>query len=167
MLVLGTVAMVAAACGGSSSKSASSTSTSKASSPSSTGNLQSALSSVGAAAPSSFTVSLAKGPQGIFETGPNGHTLYYFTKDTGTTSACTGACASTWMALTASGPVTAGPGVDKSQLATASGQAPNQVTYYGHFLYFFSGDAAPGDTKGVGIPSWFLLGPRGNQMMPH
>jgi predicted lipoprotein with Yx(FWY)xxD motif len=41
------------------------------------------------------------------------------------------------------------------------------VTYYGHLLYYYAGDAAPGDTKGVGIPNWFLLGPRGNQMQPH
>lgn len=112
-------------------------------------------------------MSLAKGPQGIYETGPNGHTLYYFAKDTGTTSACTGACATTWPALTASGAVTTGPGVDKSQVGTANGQVANQVTYYGHLLYYYSGDAAPGDTKGVGIPNWFLLGPRGNQMQPH
>ncbi len=165
MALLGGMAIVVAACGGSSSKSASSTSTTKASS-SSTENLKSALSSVAAAAPSSFTVSLAKGPQGIFETGPNGHTLYFFSKDNGTTSACTGACATTWQALTESGTVTGGLGVDKSQLSKANGQVPNQVTYYGHLLYYFSGDAAPGDTKGVGIPNWFLLGPRGNQMQP-
>jgi predicted lipoprotein with Yx(FWY)xxD motif len=124
------------------------------------------LSSVAAPGPSGFTVSLAKGPQGIYETGPNGHTLYYFTKDTATTSACTGACATTWMALTSSNQPTAGIGVDKSQLGTANGQVPNQVTYFGHLLYYFSGDSAPGDTKGVGIPNWFLLGPRGNQMQP-
>jgi predicted lipoprotein with Yx(FWY)xxD motif len=125
------------------------------------------LSSVGAPAASSFTISLAKGPQGIYETGPNGHTLYYFTQDTASTSACTGACASTWTALTSSGTPTAGPGVDTSMLKTANGQVANQVQYYGHFMYYFSGDTAPGDTKGVGIPNWFLLGPRGNQMMPH
>ena len=159
--------MVAAACGGSSSKTAAKTTTTKAGETSSTSALRSALSSVAAAAPSNFTVSLAKGPQGIYETGPNGHTLYFFAQDKGTTSACTGACASTWKALTESGTVTGGPGVDTSQLNKANGQAPDQVTYFGHLLYYFSGDAAPGDTKGVGIPSWFLLGPRGNQMMPH
>jgi predicted lipoprotein with Yx(FWY)xxD motif len=162
------MAFIAAACGGSSSKTAAkTTTTTNVGSTSSTSDLRSTLSSVAAAAPSSFTVSLAKGPQGIYETGPNGHTLYFFAQDKGTTSACTGACATTWPALAQSGNVSGGPGVDKSQLATANGQVPNQVTYYGHLLYYYSGDAAPGDTKGVGIPNWFLLGPRGNQMQPH
>jgi predicted lipoprotein with Yx(FWY)xxD motif len=161
------MAFIAAACGGSSSKSASSASTTTTMAGPTSSSGQNPLSSVAAAAPSSFTISLAKGPQGIYETGPNGHTLYYFTMDTATTSACTGACASTWTALTSSGTPTAGPGIDTTKLATANGQAPHQVQYYGHFMYYFSGDAAPGDTKGVGIPDWFLLGPRGNQMMPH
>jgi len=168
VVLLGAMAFIAAACGGSSSKTASkSTSTTKAGETSTTSALRATLSSVAAAAPSNNTVSLAKGPQGIYETGPNGHTLYFFAQDKGTTSACTGACATTWPALTESGTVTGGPGVDTSQLSKANGQVANQVTYYGHLLYYYSGDAAPGDTKGVGIPNWFLLGPRGNQMMPH
>ena len=166
-LALAAAALVVAGCGGSSSKSASTSTSTTAGSSSSTADLRTTLSSVGAAAPSSFTVSLARGPQGIYETGPNGHTLYFNATEKGTTSACTGACASSWPALTANGPVTGGPGVDKTQLGTANGQAANQVTYYGHLMYSFSGDAAPGDTKGVGIPDWFLLGPRGNQMQPH
>ena len=174
-LVVGVAAaaVVLAACGGSSSKSSSN---GKPSLPSLPVSLPSSLPSlpsgqnlfndVRQAAASNFTVSLAAGSQGIYEVGPNGHTLYFFAKDTGTTSACTGACASTWPALTSSGAPTGGPGVEKSQLGTANGQVPNQVTYYGHLLYYFSGDSAPGDTKGVGIPNWFLLGPRGNQMQP-
>ena len=170
MFVVG-VALAAvglAACGGSSSKSASKPTLPSlpVSIPSSLPSVSNPFSGVGTAAASSFTVSLAAGPQGIYEVGPNGHTLYSFALDKGTTSACTGACASTWMALTSSGAPTGGPGVDKSQLGTANGQVPNQVTYYGHLLYYFSGDSAPNDTKGVGIPNWFLLGPRGNQMQP-
>jgi predicted lipoprotein with Yx(FWY)xxD motif len=111
-------------------------------------------------------VSLAKGPQGIFVIGPNGHTLYIRATDNGTTSSCTAACASNWPALTASGTVTGGPAVDTSKLSTASGQVANQVTYYGHLLYYFNGDTAPEQTNGVGKPSWFLLGPVGNQMAP-
>jgi predicted lipoprotein with Yx(FWY)xxD motif len=53
-----------------------------------------------------------------------------------------------------------------TQVGTANGQVPNQVTYFGHLLYYFSGDNNPGDTNGVGRPGWFLLGPRGNQMVP-
>jgi predicted lipoprotein with Yx(FWY)xxD motif len=181
------VALAAAACGSSSKKAVSgaasaptSAATSSTSPPSSSAlhppsgsaaggasaALRAALAGVGAAAPSGFTVSLAKGPQGIFLIGPNGHTLYFRTTDAGTTSSCTGACATTWPALTATGPVTGGPGVNKADLGTADGQVANQVTAFGHLLYYYSRDTAPGQTTGVGIPTWFLLGPVGNQMAP-
>jgi predicted lipoprotein with Yx(FWY)xxD motif len=129
-------------------------------------NLGKELAAVGAAAPSSFTVSLAKGPQGIFEVGPNGHALYFRPADNGAKSTCTGTCASIWPAITASGPITAGPAVSTAELAKVDGQVPNEVTYFGHLLYYFSGDRAPGQTNGVGKPGWFLLGPVGNQMTP-
>jgi len=111
-------------------------------------------------------VSLAKGPQGIFVIGPNGHTLYIRSTDTATTSSCTAACAANWPALTATGTLTGGPAVDTTKLATATGQVPSQVTYYGHFLYYFKGDTAPEQTNGVGKGGFFLLGPVGNQMAP-
>ena len=130
------------------------------------GGLKSGLAAVGPAAPSTFTVSLAKGPQGIFLVGPDGHTLYFRTTDQGMTSSCTATCAANWPALTSSGAPTANTAVNQAELGTANGQVPNQVTYYGHLLYFFKGDTGPGQTNGVGKPDWFLLGPVGNQMMP-
>jgi predicted lipoprotein with Yx(FWY)xxD motif len=90
--------------------------------------------------------------------GADGKTLYLFEKDQGTTSACTGACSAKWPAVTASGAPTAGPGVDQAKLATAG---TGQVTYGGHLLYEFSGDAAPGDTNGTAISSWYAVGPDG------
>ena len=48
-----------------------------------------------------------------------------------------------------------------SKLATANGQVAQQVTYSGHLLYSYSGDAAPGDVKGVGIPGWYPVSPSG------
>jgi predicted lipoprotein with Yx(FWY)xxD motif len=88
--------------------------------------------------------------------GPDGRSLYLFEQDKGTTSACTGSCAATWPALTQASP-TAGDGVDGSKLDTAKGQVADQVVYAGHLLYYFSGDKAPGDTNGVGIPEWYLV----------
>ncbi|HEY5173046.1 MAG TPA: hypothetical protein VIK54_15080 [Acidimicrobiia bacterium] len=176
LVVAAALVLVATACG-SSSKGAASAPTSTATSttpvtapvtsttaPGGSTNLGKELAGIGAAATSTFTVSLAKGPQGIFEVGPNGHTLYFRPADNGAKSTCTGACASAWPAIMASGPVTAGPAVNKAKLATADGQVPHQVTYFGHLLYYFSGDSAPGQTNGVGKPGWFLLGPVGNQM---
>jgi predicted lipoprotein with Yx(FWY)xxD motif len=172
------VALVAlAACGSSSSTktaSASSTSTTVApatttTAPASTTTLSqaaqvAALSKVGPAKATGLTVSLAKGPQGIFLIGPNGHTLYIFTKDQGTTTACTSAeCKEFWPALKASGTPTSGTGMNAAKVTVVNGQ----VAYYGHLLYYFKGDTAPGTTKGTSIPGWPLLGPFGNVMLPN
>ena len=90
-----------------------------------------------------------------------GMTLYLFTLDDGTTTACTGACADNWPPLVADGDPTGGDGVDASLLGTADGIKPNQVTYNGHLLYFFAQDTAPGDTNGVGKPDWYAVDPAG------
>jgi predicted lipoprotein with Yx(FWY)xxD motif len=106
-------------------------------------------------------VAVADNPaQGSILVDGQGRTLYLFENDKGTTSACTGACAQVWPALTAAAP-TAGTGADASLLGTASGQVAQQVTYAGHLLYTYSGDAAPGDVKGVGIPGWYPVSPSG------
>jgi predicted lipoprotein with Yx(FWY)xxD motif len=127
-----------------------------------------ALTKVGPATATGKTVSLAKGPQGIFLIGPEGKTLYVFTKDSGTTSACTSdACAKAWPALTSKDMPTVGDAMNAAMVSTAKGQVADQVTYYGHLLYYFAGDSAPGDTNGTKIPEWDLLGPFGNVMLPH
>jgi len=87
-----------------------------------------------------------------------GRTLYLFTKDQGTTTACTGGCAKAWPPL--EGTATAGTGVSADKLGSANGQ----VTYNGHLLYYFAADKAPGDANGVGLPSWFPVGADGNQV---
>jgi len=107
-------------------------------------------------------VSVAGNPaQGSILVDGAGRTLYMFEKDDGTKSACTGACASVWPAFTAAAAPIAGAGVDASALRSAAGQVADQVTYHGHLLYFYSGDTAPGDVKGVGIPGWYPVGPSG------
>jgi predicted lipoprotein with Yx(FWY)xxD motif len=111
---------------------------------------------------SGAAVSVAQNPaQGAILVDGKGRTLYLFEKDNGTTSACTGSCAQVWPALTAGAKPTAGSGVDGSKLATAAGQVPDQVSYNGHLLYSYSGDAAPGDVKGLGIPGWYPVNPSG------
>jgi predicted lipoprotein with Yx(FWY)xxD motif len=125
-----------------------------------------ALESIGPASATGKTVSLAKGAQGIFLIGPNGHTLYIFSKDQGTTSACKAACAKLWPAVTATGTLTSGPGINAKDVKTARGQVKHQVTYYGHLLYYFKGDASPGQTNGADVTDWNLLGPFGNVMLP-
>jgi predicted lipoprotein with Yx(FWY)xxD motif len=108
-----------------------------------------------AAAPASAskpTVLVRSTKLGSVLTDASGKTLYTFDKDTAgaTTSACTGACASAWPPLIATGTPTAGPGVTGT-LASISG---GQVTWNGHPLYGWMGDKAPGDTTGDGINSF-------------
>ncbi|MEN3280245.1 MAG: hypothetical protein V7607_1385 [Solirubrobacteraceae bacterium] len=99
----------------------------------------------------------------------DGRTLYLFAKDSGTNSACTGACASAWPPLRASGKPSVGVGASASVVGTtrrSDGQP--QVTYNGHPLYTYAGDQNPGDTNGEGLTAfgggWFALSPAGTQV---
>jgi predicted lipoprotein with Yx(FWY)xxD motif len=98
-----------------------------------------------------------------------GRTLYLFQKDSGTTSTCTGACATFWPPLIAPGAPTSGSGANASLIGiTKRPDGTSQVTYNGHPVYLFSGDQNPGDTNGQGVVafggSWFALSPSGNQV---
>jgi predicted lipoprotein with Yx(FWY)xxD motif len=99
-----------------------------------------------------------KGQSVTILTNAQGMTLYYFTPDTATASACTGACASTWPPLLFSGTgspssATSLPGTLKVQ-QDANGA---QVEYNGHMLYTYAGDSQPGQTNGEGIlGKWFV-----------
>ncbi len=99
-------------------------------------------------------------------TDDTGRTLYAFTQDTSTSSACTGSCAQTWPPASMSGASatpTAASGVTASMIGTLSrSDGTTQVTYNGHPLYYFSGDKNPGDTNGQGIGGkWFTVNPDG------
>jgi len=78
----------------------------------------------------------------------SGRTLYTFDQDTGTTSACTGSCATTWPPLTiSSGTPTGASGLGTVKRADGS----TQVTYKGKPLYTFASDASAGDATGDGV----------------
>jgi predicted lipoprotein with Yx(FWY)xxD motif len=113
-------------------------------------------------APSSAVVSTASatvnGKTATILTNAQGMTLYYFTKDTSTTSACTAACLQNWPPLlfTGSGSPTSSTTLTGmlSVVTTPSGQ---QVAYQGHLLYTFAGDTAAGQTNGEGkLGVWFV-----------
>ena len=99
----------------------------------------------------------------VLVAGTNGMTVYTFTmdvKDSGTSN-CTGGCLVTWPALTvdAGATPTGGPGVSGTLgTITRADDGTTQVTYNGLPLYFFSGDAAPGDSKGV-YTNWEAVTP--------
>jgi predicted lipoprotein with Yx(FWY)xxD motif len=87
-----------------------------------------------------------------------GLTLYHFTADTATTSACTGSCASVWppLLMTGSGSPVGGSGI--TGLGTIQVAAGRQVTYHSMPLYTYSGDKSPGQTNGQGIEGkWFAV----------
>jgi predicted lipoprotein with Yx(FWY)xxD motif len=115
------------------------------------------------------TVGVANTSLGKVLVNSKGLTLYLFKKDSGTTSACSGACASAWPPLRAKGKPTVGAGVTASKVGTTSrSDGSPQVTYNGHPLYLYQGDSKPGDTNGQGISAfgagWFALSASGNQV---
>ena len=117
------------------------------------------------------TVSVENAGLGNILVSSQGRTLYMFSMDSGTMSACTGACAVNWPPLRASGKPTVGNGARASIVSTtARSDGKRQVTYNGHPLYLFKGDNKPGDTNGEGLTafggSWFALSPTGNQVSP-
>jgi predicted lipoprotein with Yx(FWY)xxD motif len=98
-----------------------------------------------------------------------GRTLYLFAKDQGTTSACSGACATAWPPLRVSGKPLAGGGAKAALLGTTKrSDGKPQVTYSGHPLYLYVGDKKAGDTSGQGITAfgggWFALTASGSQV---
>src|SRR4051812_19221124 len=102
LLAIGLLALVFAACGGDDS-----TSTASGDAPTTTTTLEAnpsydvGSSTTAAAAPASTDATLAVADGHLV--GPDGHTVYLFEKDTGTTSACTGGCAGAWPGVTATG----------------------------------------------------------------
>ena len=89
--------------------------------------------------------------------------------DSGTTSACSGACAVNWPPLRVTGKPTIGTGATASLVSTSTrSDGAKQVTYNGHPVYLFKGDKKPGDTNGEGLNAfggnWYALSPAGNQV---
>jgi predicted lipoprotein with Yx(FWY)xxD motif len=99
----------------------------------------------------------------------SGLTLYLFEADTGTTSTCTGACASAWPPVTTEGDPTASGAAKAGMLGTTQrDDGSTQVTYAGHPLYRYGGDSAPGDTNGAGSDAfgaeWYPVAPSGESV---
>jgi predicted lipoprotein with Yx(FWY)xxD motif len=115
------------------------------------------------------TVDVANTDLGTILVDAQGRTLYLFAKDSGTTSACTGACATAWPPIRDSGQPTVGSGADASLVGTTQrSDGDPQVTYNGHPLYLFQGDQKAGDTNGEGLTAfgggWFALSAAGDQV---
>jgi predicted lipoprotein with Yx(FWY)xxD motif len=117
----------------------------------------------------SATVGVTNSNLGSILVDSTGRTLYLFKADSGTQSACSGACAVAWPPLLATAKPTAGTGLTASELGTITRSGGKQQgTYNGHPLYLFIKDQNPGQTTGQGVTAfgaaWFALTPTGNQI---
>lgn len=89
----------------------------------------------------------------------DGMTLYGFTPDTATSSACSGACADNWPPVP--GDTALPSDIDVSLFSTITRDDGTTQLVFGDWpLYRFAGDSAPGDVAGQGINDvWFVIGP--------
>jgi predicted lipoprotein with Yx(FWY)xxD motif len=97
----------------------------------------------------------------------NGRVLYLFGRDRGTHSTCSGACAKAWPPFLTKDAPRAGAGITRALLGTTRrGDGSVQVTYAGHPLYHFQGDAKPGQIKCQNVSNfgglWLIVRPSGN-----
>jgi predicted lipoprotein with Yx(FWY)xxD motif len=160
-----------AACGSSSTKTSAqptSSPTTSSSAPYSApyGGSSPSAPATGATGAAALKVGLAGFPTAL--TDSTGKAVYLFELDTSPSSKCTGACATAWPPLTTTGKPTM-TGGDASKLGTTMrSDGTQQVTYNGHPLYYFQGDAKAGDTKGQGLKAfgadWYLVATSGDKI---
>lgn len=117
------------------------------------------------------TLSTEKSPVGRILATPSGHTLYDFTPDTPTSSACTkGLCVRLWPPLLATTTTPkVGAGLNRSLVRTI--RRPDgrlQITYGGHPLYMWAGDSTAGMITGQAILNvggyWYVIADTGRQI---
>ena len=174
-LVVGAIAMIAAACGSTSSYGTKSPAASPA--PSAgvvarggygapvTASVSPVTTTVGTnPTGGSATVSIGHTSVGDIVVDAQGLTLYVFTKDTNGVSACTDACATAWPPELVSNTPTATAGVDGSKLTEITRpDGAKQLAYDGHPLYRYANDTKPGDVTGEKVNNvWFVIDATGH-----
>jgi predicted lipoprotein with Yx(FWY)xxD motif len=114
-----------------------------------------ALTGAALAATHPATIKLRKTTIGRILVTGSGFTVYMFTADKKNTDRCVriASCTSLWPPVTTAGKPIAGAGVKASLLGRIKlPGGKSQVTYAGHSLYTYSGDASPGQTDYVSFP---------------
>jgi predicted lipoprotein with Yx(FWY)xxD motif len=97
-------------------------------------------------------------------TDAEGYVLYLFTvsEDEG---ACADQCAQTWPPVAYLNDSTVDGNADAGLMGVAPLGDGQQVTYNGHRLYRYAGDAAPGEINGHGVGDvWFAVDAAGNAL---
>ena len=115
------------------------------------------------------TVTTGRTALGQIVVDGHGRSLYLFEKDSKGHSACSGVCVAYWPPLLTSGKTIALKGARASLLGSVHrADGSRQVTYAGHPLYFFSGDARRGQTNGQGLTDfgagWYVVTPAGKKI---
>jgi len=99
---------------------------------------------------------------GKFLVGPNGMTLYIYTKDTAGVSNCYDKCAVAWppLLVAANQTPSLGDGVTGQVAVIDRTDGTKQVTYNGMPLYYWIKDVVPGDATGQNVGGvWFIQAP--------
>jgi predicted lipoprotein with Yx(FWY)xxD motif len=106
------------------------------------------------------SVSTATDDLGTYLVGPDGRTLYYFTRDvTPGHSVCSGGCLEAWPPLTVGDgqAVTGDDTVSGTLGAFTRDDGTMQATYRGRPLYYWASDTEAGQTTGHGVNGvWFV-----------
>jgi predicted lipoprotein with Yx(FWY)xxD motif len=102
-------------------------------------------------------------------TDGRGKTLYLFEADKPNVSKLSGAGLSIWPPFAATGRLQAKSGALAAKIGTITGaDGKPQVTYDRHPLYYYVGDAKPGQTSGQALnqfgAEWYVLAPSGNKI---
>jgi predicted lipoprotein with Yx(FWY)xxD motif len=156
-LLAGAAAAALAACGSSSPSSSNSSPPATSSSGPSSGNASSS---------SSVVIGTRSTSIGTVLVNAQGHTLYWFARDTATTSNCTGTCATYWPPVLGTPKAASGASLPKGfgTIKRSGGQV--QATYDGHPLYTYASDTAAGMTSGNGLNLsgglWWAMTPSGS-----
>jgi predicted lipoprotein with Yx(FWY)xxD motif len=145
---------------------AAATPTTAAAAPATTGYGKAAVvpSTVAPAAPAASVspiVGVADNALGSIVVDSKGRTLYAFTKDVDGTSTCADGCAKAWPAVVVKGDIVVGNRLDKGQFSSVARADGTKQLKLGKWplYYYFSGDAAAGETNGQGAGgSWFVIG---------
>lgn len=105
-------------------------------------------------------VQAASDDLGTYLVGPNGLTLYYFSRDvTPGQSVCFGGCLEAWPPLLVGEgeALVAGEGVTGTLATFERDDGAMQATYRGRPLYYWQGDTEAGQTTGEGVGNvWFV-----------
>jgi predicted lipoprotein with Yx(FWY)xxD motif len=121
-------------------------------------------------AANSVAIKMMSTSKGTVLATASGLTLYWFAKDTMTTSHCTGSCASYWPPLLGKPIAAAGTSLPHGfgTIKRAGGQT--QATYDGHPLYTYAGDTAAGQVAGNDVDAsgglWWAATPSGSELKP-